>query len=392
MPQVAGLDIGRAQIAPIAAISVFGLSMSMSYPLFALLLERAGTSSLMIGLNAMGAALSMVVFAPLMPLILRAAGMGSLMIGAGLVMAAIFLLAPLWHHIAWWSFLRVAYGFAGTALFFASEYWIVSAAPPASRGRIVALYGISLSASFMAGPLLLRLTGLEGFLPFGLSAGIVLVALAPIIWGLGAAPTPDPEARPRLLDAIRFFVSDPALVWAVFLFGTLEFGALALFSVWGVRVGLVEANAVLLLSAFALGAMLLQLPVGWAADRFKPRPLLAIGSAGCFAAPLLLVASAPDLVLLVPVTLVWGGLGAALYSVALIGLGARYSGERLAAANAAVIWAYGLGALMSPPLFGLAMDWSDPHGLLWSSAAFALVYLVLVAARMAHGAREPKRP
>ncbi|MBK0401133.1 MFS transporter [Limibaculum sp. M0105] len=372
----------KGQIAPIAAISLFGLSMTMSYPLFALLLERAGASGAVIGLNTMAAAVSMVLIAPLMPRILRHVGIGPLMIGSALFMAAIFAAVPIHHGIAWWMMLRFAYGFAGTALFFASEFWIVGAAPEASRGRIIAIYGISLSASFMAGPLVLSLTGLEGWLPFLVAAGILVAGLAPIVWGLASAPPIEDEAPPRLADTLRFFTSDPAMIWAVVLFAAVEYGTLSLLSVWGVRSGLPEAEAVLLLAAFPLGAMLMQFPLGWAADRFDRRRLLMLIALVMIAAPLGMMLSARALGPLVPLMMVWGGLASGLYLVALTGLGARYTGQRLAQANAAVVLAYGVGALFSPPVLGAAMDAVDPDGLALASAVFALSFLVLVLARM----------
>jgi hypothetical protein len=48
---------------------------------------------------------------------------------------------------------------------------------------------------------------------------------------------------------------------------------------------------------------------------------------------------------------VWGGLAAGLYTVALIELGARYSGATLVSATAAVVTAYGVGALVGPLLW-----------------------------------------
>lgn len=379
----------KGQIAPIAAISLFGLSMTMSYPLFALMLERAGASGTLIGLNTMAAAISMVLSAPLMPRLLRAVGIGRLMVGAAVLMAAIFALVPVRDEVAWWMVLRFGYGFAGTALFFASEFWIVGAAPETSRGRIIAIYGVSLSASFMTGPLLLSLTGLEGWPPFLAAAAIPLVGLVPILWGLGSAPPVEDEAPPRLSETLGYFVTDPAMIWAVVLFATVEYGTLALLAVWGVRSGLPEAEAVLLLSAFPLGAILLQLPLGWAADRFDRRRLLAVIALVLIAAPLALTVTARALGPLAPLMMVWGGLASGLYLVALTGLGARYSGQRLAQANAAVVLAYGCGALISPPVLGGAMDLRDPDGLALASAGFAAVFLLLVIGRMAMGRKTP---
>lgn len=378
----AALASARAQVAPIAAISIFGISMSMSYPLFALLLERAGASGTVIGLNTMAAAISMVLFAPVMPLVLRRTGIGPLMIAASLVLTLVFVAVPFGDGIAWWTLMRFVYGVCGTALFFASEYWIVGTASHATRGRIVALYAISLSGSFMAGPLLLQFTGTEGALPFHVGAAILLAGVLPIIWGLPAAPTPEAEAPPRPQEAFRFFVTDPAMLWAVLLFAVIEYGTVALLPVWGVRAGMTAGDAVALIAVFAFGSMLLQLPLGWAADRMERRYLLAGAAAVSVLSPPALILGVPDLWGMAPAMLLWGGLAAGLYTIGLTGLGARYSGQRLAQANSAVVFAYGLGALVSPPLLGIAMDAVDPHGLLWASAAASAVYLGLVFVRL----------
>jgi MFS family permease len=378
----AGLTALSDQIAPIAAITLFGISLAMSYPLFGLMLERAGASGAMIGLNTAAAAITMVVGAPVMPMMLRRIGMGPLMIGSALGLAAATLAIPLHQGFWYWTALRLVYGFAGTVLFFASEYWIVAAAPEMSRGRIIAVYALCVSGGFALGPLILSLTGLEGFLPFTVAALVVIAGLAPILWGLRWAPDIGGDDPPSPLAALRVFVTDPGVVFAVVLFGTIEFGAMALIAVWGVRSGLAEADAAILLSVFAFGAMILQMPLGWAADRFDHRRILAVAAAGSAIAPLAMMAAGPSYWLMLGAVAFWGALSVGLYSVALTEMGARYRGARLAVANAAIILGYGIGALFSPVLFGFAMDAIPPDGLLLAAAAAALAYLALMLARM----------
>jgi MFS family permease len=388
MAHLASYSALRAQIAPIAAITLFGISLSMSYPIFGLMLERMGASGAMIGLNSMAAAISMVAGAPVMPMILRRFGIGPLMTGAALLLAAMMLAIPLYQGFWYWTAIRLVYGFAGTVLFFASEYWIVAAAPAISRGRIIAVYALCVSGGFALGPLILSLTGLDGFLPFAVAACVVLAGLAPILWGLSTAPETDGEDPPSPFAALGVFVTDPGIVFAVVLFGTIEFGAMALIAVWGVRSGLAEADAAILLAAVAFGAMLLQMPLGWAADRFDRRQLLAVIAAGSAAAPLAIIAAGPAYWLMVSCAMFWGAISVGLYSVALTEMGARYKGGKLAVANAAVILGYGIGALVSPVVFGFAMDAIPPDGLLIASAAMALAYLILMLARMIR-ARNP---
>ena len=82
---------------------------------------------------------------------------------------------------------------------------------------------------------------------------------------------------------------------------------------------------------------------------------------------------------------VWGGLAAGLYTVALIELGARYSGHQLVSANAAVVIAYGVGALIGPLLAGAAMRSVNPHGIALALAAMTLAYLFVALGRAGRG-------
>ncbi|MEM6678324.1 MAG: MFS transporter [Pseudomonadota bacterium] len=371
-------------VAPITAVSVLGLALSMSLPLFALVLEREGYSGTVIGLNSMAAPLAMVVSAPLMPRLLAMIGLVPLTLAATALLALTFALIPAVEGLLAWTVLRMAWGVASTALFFSGEFWVVAAAPSTSRGRAIAVYAIALSAAFMIGPIILLATGTEGALPFLVAAGISMAALPILAAGSTGAPNPEPEGQPKIGDTLRFFVSDPALLWAIVLFGVIEYGALSLMAVWGVRVGMTADTAAVLLALFAAGAIVLQLPLGWAADRFEPRGLLALCAATSVLCPLLLVAAAPSFAAGTGPMVLWGAFGAGLYTIALTALGNRYSGARLADANAAVTLAYGLGALTAPGLFGLAMDnVTPPHGLLYASSLAAVCYLGLTLWRMA---------
>jgi MFS family permease len=212
---------------------------------------------------------------------------------------------------------------------------------------------------------------------------VVLFGLGPILWGLSSAPEADSEDPPSPFAALRVFVTDPGVVFAVVLFGTIEFGALALFAVWGVRSGLSEADAALLLSVFALGAMVLQMPLGWAADRFDRRGVLAVAAAGSAIAPLAIVTAGSSFWIMAAAAAFWGAISVGLYSVALTEIGTRYRGAKLAVANAAIILGYGIGALISPVIFGMSMDAIPPDGLLIASAVLAFAYLILMLMRIA---------
>jgi MFS family permease len=386
------LDAMRGQIAPVAAITVFGLSIALSHPLLGLLLERMGASGLAIGFNTMAAAIANVLFAPLFPRVMARVGMGRLLVGSGVALAALMLVFPLVPGFWAWTALRLLFGVFAAAIFFASEYWIVAAAPEGRRGRVIAVYTISLSASFVIGPLLLKLTGVEGLAPFALGAAVLLAGLLPVIWGLSSIPPSEPGAPPSPLATLRFFATDPVVLWGVVVFGAIEFGAVALLPVWAVRSGLTEGESVMVMASFAAGAILFAPLLGWMADRFDRRRLLLAAGAGSAAAPLAMIALAPALWPVIGCGVLWGAAAVGLYTLALTELGARYAGARLAEGNAAVVFAYGLGALVSPVALGQAMDAVPPDGLLWLAAAAALGYALLALVRIRTRPRPPGPP
>lgn len=369
--------------APIAAISIVGVALSMSHPLFALLLERLGVSGLGIGLNSTAASLAMVPAAIVMPVLLGRFGLVPLMVVSTLVLVVAMLAVPVWQDQIWWAVIRVVIGFSATALFFASEFWIVANAPGERRGQIIGVYAIVLSGAFLLGPVILKSIGIDGWTPFLVAAGIIAAALPVLVLCRRLAPgATEEDETPGFASSLRFFVTDPGVLWGVVLFGAIEFGSISLAAVWCVRNGLTEAVALELMVALAAGAIAMQVPVGWLSDRVDRRWLLLVAGIATVAAPLWMIAFVPAYWPLAVAAFVWGGTAVALYTVALAELGARYRGAKLAAGNAAVVLAYGIGAFASPTAFGLAMDMIPPDGLMWLSAALGCLYVGLVAVRI----------
>jgi predicted MFS family arabinose efflux permease len=82
---------------------------------------------------------------------------------------------------------------------------------------------------------------------------------------------------------------------------------------------------------------------------------------------------------------VWGSTAYGIYTVSLIELGDRFSGSVLLAGNASFALMWGVGGMIGPPVFGLAMTGLGPHGLpLMMGLLYAALILVAVM-------RMPKR-
>ncbi|MDN2564748.1 MFS transporter [Aquibium sp. A9E412] len=368
--------------AAIAAISVVGIALGLSVPLLSVILEGRGHSASMIGLNTAVAGLASIAAAPLAtPLAVRF-GVVPTMAGMLLVAGFSFLGFYVAEAFVWWFPLRALLHLALTTLFILSEFWISASAPAMRRGFVLGVYATVLSLGFAFGPWLFAQVGSDGFLPFGLTFALVMVALVPVLAGWRASPDMRGEAGSggRFLSYVWLV---PSATAAVLVFGAVETGGFALFPVYGVRIGYTEAEAALLLSAIGLGNVLLQIPLGLLSDRMADRRVLlvacaAVGLAGMAVLPALpgrWMASAA-------VLFVWGGVVAALYTVGLAHLGSRLSGRDLASANAAFVFCYGIGMLVGPQAIGLGMDALGPHGFAATMAAFFAFYIVVAGRRL----------
>jgi MFS family permease len=152
---------------------------------------------------------------------------------------------------------------------------------------------------------------------------------------------------------------------AVVVFGLYEAALMNLLPIWGVRSGLTQRLAAATLSAVYLGSIALQVLIGWLSDRISRLAALQLCSAVGLAGAVVLVRLPLPPPALFILLFVWGGMASGIYPVALSMAGDRFRGGELVSVNAAIIMAYGLGALVGPPLGGVAMDIRDPQGLLW---------------------------
>ena len=173
----------------------------------------------------------------------------------------------------------------------------------------------------------------------------------------------------------------PMLLAAVGLFAIFDAATLSLIPVYGVRLGLDITTAAYALSVLIMGNIVLQLPIGWLADRFDSRKVMA-GLALVTALLLLLLPAAMGSWFMWPVLFVTGATGYGIYTVALTSLGERFSGHELVQGSAAFATMWGSGALIGAVLGGAMMTWFGPHGLPLSLAAVLGLFVAGSAVRM----------
>jgi len=361
----------RTLVAACAAITVFGFAFGMSYPLLSLILESRGVSSDMIGINSAMMPVGILLFSSVIPFAAKRFGARNVAITAALVTAMAILSYKIFDNLAAWFLIRLIQGMSISTLFVLSESWIVGSAGDSNRGKIVAIYSAILSASFGAGPLLISFIGIEGWAPFVISAVVVAFGVIPFFFIRENRESDPEETHPS--GIFSFAPKAPMLLAGVGIFAVFDAASLSLFPVYGVQNGLDLATSANILTALVLGNTVLQFPIGWLADRYNHRWILA-GLALITTLCLLLLPLVIDSLLKWPLLIVMGTTGYGVYTVSLTSLGNRFSGIELVNGSSSFAVMFGCGALFGSVSGGWTMHVFGPHGL---PLGLALVYLLL---------------
>ena len=365
----------RSLVVVFASATIAGLTFGLTIPLLSLILERDGVGTDLIGLNSAATPLAMLVIGPLMPRFIGWLGALRAMY-AGIALSAVtILLLPVFPGLTAWFVLRFFLGVGSALHWVVSETWINTIAREEHRGRVMGAYTTMLALGFAGGPLLITFIGVEGWLPFLVGAGVITAAAIPLLFARGLAP-PIP-ARPEM-GLWRVLRHAPVIMAAMLICGFGDMAILTLLPLYGLHSGLDQDLSVLMLSVAILGSLVLQLPLGWLADRMDRRRLLL----GCAWIGILGPAALPFVVhhdvLLWPLLFLWGGTLAGLYTLGLTLLGERFSPAALAGASTVFIMVYEAGSIAGPVISGAAMKVWDPHGLPAVMALVCAVYVLVV--------------
>jgi MFS family permease len=366
--------------AVIAAATIFGLTYSLSAPLIALDLDARGYSETFIGLNAAMHAGGVLLIAPFMPWLAARVGARQLTFW-GLVLSALVLaLFPFVPSVYWWFPLRLLLGVGAEALFVMTETWTNELSSATTRGRTMAVYTAALSLGMVCGPSVLSWIG-TGPNAYFVGAGIAASACVLIIlpWVL----TP-PRFESSGANPLRYMRLAPIAMATTVLNAAIETAGLSFIALYATGQGWSAQGAMRLISTLMLGAIVLQLPIGWIADRVNRRRLaltLAVLSA---ASALLWPYVLGTLWLTYTVIFIWGGLFVGIYTVMLAMVGERFKGGELVGIYGAMGFAWGGGALIGPTAAGVAMR-IDP---LFGLPGFVALACALFAAFMWLSRRE----
>ena len=370
----------RANALSLAAVlsASFGVGLIFGFqpPLIALVLERGGASSFEIGAVSSVSTVAIMLCSPLYPSAIRRLGSRRAVILGIAVSTVVLFVMPLLPGFQGWFVLRFVTGCSLGLEWIASEIWLNRLATDQTRGTVMGTYATVFAAGVMSGPLLLQLTGTSGWRPFVVGAVCLALTALPLL----AARDPEAgDATGDRLQWLRIARAAPIVMLAALIAGLVESAYVSLLPVFALLRGLDEHSALLLVTVFLAGNVILQLPIGRLGDRLGRYRVLALCAAVCVIGPILLSAVMGVPWLVWPLLLLWGGTMYGFYTQGIALLGESYPHAELADANTVYVVVYCAGGIVGPILGGLAMDNWSPNGLLvFLSAAPILLAAALL--------------
>lgn len=376
----------QRRMASLAAVivSVFGVGMAfgIGYPLAALMLEAWSTPNWLIGIAGAAPAVGVLTALPALPRIVSKWGAVRAIVIGCCIGAAGFLALGFFQNVYVWIAIRFAMS-AGLALpWLAGETWINLVTREETRGRVIAIYGISFFSGYSVGPLLLDAIGFAGMMPYLIGAGAMVLAGLPIIIAAKLAPNISSEgSQHSVFTAVRLA---PIAMLGGFIGGFAEMSYLALLGNVGLAGGLDQEMVLRLMSTMTVGAVILQIAIGYLADKVSRTRLTVFLAFAFIGLSLLLPIALSDPSWAFALVFVIGGVVLGFYTVGLAVVGQNVNSNDLAAANAAFMVMYQLGAIVGPVAAGAAMTNSPIWGFVISLCvvmALALVVLLVLQHR-----------
>ncbi|RFA36011.1 MFS transporter [Virgibacillus dokdonensis] len=343
----------------IALVFISGFSQGMLLPLISIILEQNGVASSINGLHATGLYIGVLIASPFMEKPMRKFGFKPMIFVGGLLVILSLAIFPVWESLWFWFILRLIIGIGDQMLHFGTQTWITATATAETRGRSIALYGLSFGAGFAIGPLMTRLLSIHQSVPFLASA-----ALSFTVWLLLfflRNQWPEQSVDPVYpTSSIQRFKQTFKIAWIAMLpgfgYGFLEASLHSIFPIYGLRIGHEVNTLSLIIPCFAAGSLITQFPLGALSDKFGRRSvLITVLSLGSLCFLFTAVLESSILALFILFTLAGMCVGS-LFSLGISYMTDLLPGNLLPAGNLMVGIMFSIGSISGPFIGGYFID------------------------------------
>jgi len=253
-----------------------------------------------------------------------------------------------------WFAMRVVTGFCFAGLYLVTESWLNDIATNENRGQLLSVYMAVVMGSMGLGQLLLNAGDPTRHELFVLVSVLVSVALVPMLLSAGRAPE---FSAPESISLRALFAASPLGIVGSFSTGLAQGSFFGMGAVFADEVGFETSQVAWFMTAFGIGGMALQWPIGRLSDAMDRRKVIVVTTALSAGAALGAAAALEhSAAALIAVTALYGCISVPLYSLFIAHTNDHLEARHRVAASGGLVMVGGLGAVLGPVLCGSLMS------------------------------------
>ena len=353
---------------------IIGIKLGTLIPLLSLILESRGYSNTEIGFNVVAQPLAVILFVRVTPIIIHKIGLAKSIIIAQIFTIILYFTFPVFDTLTSWFVIRFIIGFAGALAWNAFDTWMLSMADDTNRGKIVTIYNTVFVTGFALGPMVLYITGIDGWLPFIVISALSFIAIIPLV----ALEIDDPELpEKKTLPVLATIIAAPTIFGAAILCGLDDVMFVSFFPIFMIKNQFAQEIALQYVTITLVGGVMCQPLIGVMLDRFNKRILMNSAVIITFICPIIFSFYLDNFYVMAVSCFIWGGAASGLFSISLTMLGERYSASQVAGATAILVMVFECGSLAGPVVGGRIMDMFGPMGFIYTITSFTFLFLLI---------------
>ncbi|MBD1590261.1 MFS transporter [Pseudomonas typographi] len=349
-------------------------------PLLSLSLEQQGVEPAKIGVIVSASWLAILLLYKWVPRLLAHLGLVKTNILSAALTISALIGMTLTTHLVLIFLLNFVLGIGLILRWIACDTWIVAVASKDERGRAIGVHETLMGLGIAVGPLLLVVFGVGSVASYYACAVIVLVsgALALTLKDYDTRrQTPAEKRHGKLFSVI------PTALCGAFIAGFSETSSVSFLAGYSLSAGYLLTAATLLISVFGIGGTVLQLPIGWMADRSSYKVGQLVCSLILLLGTLAIPFSQPLPWLATIIVFLWGGAIGGMNTLAVIEAGDRVGEHQVSTAMTAIAMLYTLGSVLGPIATGATVSYVSEHGLMISVGTVGALFITMLILRRA---------
>ena len=352
---------------------IIGIKLGTLIPLLSLILESRGYSNTQIGLNVVAQPLAVILFVRITPLIIHKIGLARSIVIAQIFTILLYFTFPIFESLTAWFFIRFLIGFAGALAWNAFDTWMLSMADDSNRGKIVTIYNTVFVIGFAIGPMVISLTGIEGWLPFIVISSLSFLAVIPLI----TINVEDPVLpEKKSLPVFAAIIAAPTIFGAALLCGLDDVMFVSFFPIFMIKNNFSQDLALQYVTITLVGGVMWQPIIGVLLDKLNKRLLMNVAVLITFICPIIFAFFLENYYVMAVSCFMWGGAASGIFAISLTMLGERYNASQVAGATAILVMVFECGSLIGPLIGGRVMDTIGPMGFIYTITSFTFIFFI----------------